>query len=156
MAIRTQQSLSGFIAAAPQLSFTERGDARLYVKVGQEHYRRNDDETFTKLETTFHDLVQFKRAAERSYAQFRKGDHFVAEGYVREYSYEANGQTIEGEEFVAKKIGHDTARTTYTVDRDRPTRAAERGQGIDAPTSDAATPSRDREQVARQDRAVAL
>src|SRR5699024_12667548 len=40
MAMQTQQSFSGFIASEPQLTYTEKGDARLFVKVGKEHYRR--------------------------------------------------------------------------------------------------------------------
>jgi hypothetical protein len=32
MAIRTQESISGFIASDPQLTYTERGDARLYAR----------------------------------------------------------------------------------------------------------------------------
>lgn len=34
MAIRTQESLSGFIASDPQLTYTERGDARFYALYG--------------------------------------------------------------------------------------------------------------------------
>lgn len=159
MAIHTQQSLSGFIASNPQLSFTDRGDARFYAKIGQEHFQRNDDGSFTKLETTFHDLVQYRRAAERSDAAFAKGDKFVAEGYVHPYGYtNADGQAIQGEEFVARKIGHDTARTSYTVDRTRPDRDAATEQGIDGtgsqndltPASEPAHPS------AKPDPAVSL
>ena len=131
MAIHTQQSLSGFIASDPQLTFTTQGDARFYAKIGQEHYSRNDDGTFTQLDTTFHDLVQYRRAAERSYAAFAKGDKFIAEGYTREYDYEFDGQPRHGEEFVVKKIGHDTARTTYTIDRTHAS-TAERDHGLDA------------------------
>ena len=119
MSIRTQQSLTGFIASEPQLTFTTQGDARFYAKIGQEHYRRNDDGAFTQLDTTFHDLVIYRRSAERAYAAFAKGDKFVAEGYVRTYEHHLDGQTQRGEEFIARKLGHDTARTTYTVDRDR-------------------------------------
>lgn len=122
MAMHTQQSLSGFIASDPQLTATDRGDARFYAKIGQEHYQRNLDGSFTQLETTFHDLVVYRRTAERAHAVFAKGDKFVAEGYVHPYEY-PNGQTVTGEEFVAKRIGHDTARTTYTVDRNRPGRS---------------------------------
>ena len=57
MAIQTQQSFSGFVASDPQLSRTENGDARLYMKVGKEHYRQEEDGSFTQLETTFHHLV---------------------------------------------------------------------------------------------------
>src|SRR5690606_18526372 len=110
MAIRTQQSPTGFIASDPQLTFTAQGDARFYAKIGQEHYRRNDDGSFTKLDTTSPDLGQYRRAADRAYAAFAEGDRFVAEGYVRTYEPQPEGQPRQGEEFIAKKLGHDTAR----------------------------------------------
>lgn len=129
MTIPTQESLSGFIASAPQLTFTEHGDARFYAKIGQERYRKEPDGSFTQNETTFHDLVAFKKTAERAHAQLAKGDRFVAEGYTREYDrVDAEGQTTTAEEFVAKRIGHDLARTNYEVDRSRrlsPTRERE-------------------------------
>lgn len=133
MAIHTQQSLSGFIASDPQLSFTTKGDARFYARVGQEHYRRNEDGSFAKTGDTFHDMVQYRKAAERAYAQFHKGDSFVAEGYVHEYDQSVDGQTQHREEFVAKKLGHDTARTTYSVDRTA--RASARDQVVGADRS---------------------
>jgi single-stranded DNA-binding protein len=141
MAIRTYESFSGFIATAPQLSYTANGGARFFVKFGQEHYRKEEDGTFTKQETTFHDLVAFRATAERAHARFSKGDNFVAEGYVRDYQYEdAQGTLIEGSEFVARKIGHDLARTNYEVDRTRRTPAPDRA--FDPPaTSPTARPS---------------
>lgn len=117
MTVQTQQSISGFIASEPQLSHTERGDARLYVKVGIEHFRKEQDDSYTKLETSFHDLIAFRAAAERGAERLAKGDNFIADGRVREYSYEREGQRHEGEEFVATRIGHDLARTRYEVDR---------------------------------------
>lgn len=126
MAIHTQESFTGFIASDPQLSHTGKGEARFYARVGQEHYRREPDGSFTELETTFHDLVAYRATAERAHERFAKGDSFVAEGYTHPYEYERDGQTVQGEEFVAKKIGHDLARTGYDVDRSpRNTRAAE-------------------------------
>lgn len=143
MALHTQESLSGFIASDPQLSYTERGDARLYVKIGQEHYRREADGSFTQTETTFHDLVAFRKTAERAQARLVKGDTFVAEGYVREYERTGpDGETVQAEEFVAKKLGHDLARTRYDVDRtprrpaptqDAPGYAVDGGPRRDAP-----------------------
>ena len=134
MAIHTQESLSGFIASDPQLTFTERGDARLYVKIGQEHYRREDDGSFTQTETTFHDVVAFRKTAERAHARFTKGDKFVAEGYTHRFDRtNSDGQTIQAEEFVAKKIGHDLARTNYTVDRPRRTPVDALNSGIEDP-----------------------
>ena len=117
MAIRTQQSISGFIATDPQLTVTDRGEARFYARFGQENFHREDDGSFTKLEPSFHNLVMYRATAERAFERFTKGDSFVAEGYAHEYSYERDGQSLSGEEFVAKMIGHDTARTRYEVDR---------------------------------------
>ncbi len=117
MAIRTQESLSGFIATDPQLTSTERGEARFYARFGQENYRREETGEFTKLDPSFGNLVLYRASAERAYERFIKGDQFVAEGYTHGYAYERDGQQIEGSEFVAKKIGHDTARTRYDVDR---------------------------------------
>lgn len=125
MAMHTQESVSGFIASDPQLTYTERGDARFYAKIGQEHYRKEPDGSFTQTETTFHDLVAFRKTAERAHAQFAKGDKFIAEGYVRQYDRTEPGeQQVKAEEFVAKKLGHDLARTSYDVDRTRRTAAA--------------------------------
>ncbi|MBS3940485.1 MAG: single-stranded DNA-binding protein [Actinobacteria bacterium] len=134
MAIRTQQSVTGFIASDPQLTFTTHGDARLYAKIGQEHYRRNDDGSYTQLDTTFHDLVIYRRTAERAHAAFAKGDRFVAEGYVRTYEHQVDGQTCHGEEFIATKLGHDTARTTYSIDRTRRAAAVDQAAATEAPT----------------------
>ncbi len=132
MAIHTQESLSGFIASEPHLSFTEQGDARLFVKVGQEHYRREDDGSFTQTETTFHDLVAFRRTAERAHQRLAKGDKFVAEGYTHRYDRtDENGQSVQAEEFVAKKIGHDLARTRYTVNRQARTATAAPADGLE-------------------------
>ena len=117
MSIQTQQSIAGFVASEPQLSYTDKGDARLYMKVGIEHFRKEPDNSFTKLETTFHDLVAFRGAAEQGAERLAKGDHFIADGRVREYSYDRDGQRQEREEFVAARLGHDLARTRYEVDR---------------------------------------
>lgn len=128
MTIRTQQSISGFIASDPQLTQTDRGDARFYARFGQENFRREDDGSFTRLETSFHNLVMYRATAERAYERFSKGDSFVAEGYLHEYNNEREGQATDGVEFVAKKIGHDTARTRYSVDR------SQRAASQDAPS----------------------
>ncbi len=117
MTIPTQMSLHGFIATAPQLNFTGNGAARFYARVGVEHYRKETDGSFTKMESTFHDLVAYAKTAERAYARFRVGDNFVASGYINEYEVDRNGHTEAREEFVARRVGHDVARTRYDVDR---------------------------------------
>ena len=144
MAIRTQQSISGFIATDPKLSQTDRGEARFYARFGQENYRREEDGSFTQLETTFHNLVIYRATAERAFERFAKNDRFVAEGYRHDYAYDREGQKVEGEEFVVKKIGHDTARTRYEVDRtprapeeavEQEAPAREQSRAFDAPPS---------------------
>jgi single-stranded DNA-binding protein len=122
MAITTRESVSGFIASEPQLSFTQNGDARFYARIGQEHAQRGDDGTFTALEPTFTDLVLFGKSAERAYGKFQKGDAFLAEGQARAYTQTVDGNPVERDQFVARRIGHDNNRTTYTVERTRPER----------------------------------
>jgi single-stranded DNA-binding protein len=117
---RTRQSLSGFIVSEPALTTTEKGNARLYVRVGQEHFHREEDNSFTPLEPSFHDLVVFGRTAERAAERLAKGDRFIAEGRVHRFArIDAAGVESEAEEFVAARIGHDVARTNYAVDRSR-------------------------------------
>lgn len=117
MSIPTQMSLNGFIVSDPQLTHTSTGAARFYARIGVEHARKEPDGTFTPLEPSFHDLVLYRAPAERAYARFRKGDSFIASGYVNEYDVERDGRKVPREEFVARRIGHDTARTRYEVDR---------------------------------------
>lgn len=126
MSMHTQSSVSGFIASDPQLSQTSKGDARFYARFGQEHHRREADGSFTQLETTYHNMVMFGRSAQHAHERFARGDKFLAEGYTRTPEYERDGQMVTGEEeFIAKRIGHDTARTRYDVDRTPRRSAAE-------------------------------
>ena len=117
MSIPTQMSLTGFIASEPDLHFTTAGAEYLRVRVGVEHWRKEVDGSFTKLEPTFHDMVAFESTARETYARFRKGDSFVASGYVHEYAQERTGEIKE--EFVARKIGHNANKTAYEVQRRR-------------------------------------
>lgn len=130
MAIKTSPSINGFIASDPRLTFNDDGEARFYARIGVQHYRREEDSSFTELEPTFHDLVQFGKGAELSAERFRKGDNFLAQGYVRDYTRVVDGQERTDEQFVAKRLSHDPNLTTYTVDRrpraERETPAAER------------------------------
>ncbi|MFT4264085.1 MAG: single-stranded DNA-binding protein [Nocardioides sp.] len=125
MSIPTQMSLTGFIASDPQLTSTKDGTARFYARIGVEHARKEPDGTFTPIEPSFHDMVLFGATAEKAHAWFRKGDSFVSSGYAHEYDVERDGKTVTREEFVARRIGHDAARTRYEVDR-TPGRRAER------------------------------
>ena len=121
MTIPTQMSLHGFIATDPDLHFSENGVARFSARVGVRQFRQNHDGATTQLKPTFHDLVIFRKTAERAYETFRKGDTFVATGHINENPYERHGQRIVHEEFVARHIGHDLLLTTYVVQRKQPT-----------------------------------
>lgn len=117
MSIPTQMSLAGFIATVPDLHFSKTGNPRFHARVGCEHYRKEVDGTFTKLDPTFHDLVIFNETALSAYERFRKGDSFLASGYIHEYEVESDDTTVIRDEFVARRIGHDTQRTRYEVRR---------------------------------------
>ncbi len=121
MSIPTKMSLSGFLATVPELHHTKAGTPRFYARIGCEHHRREVDGSFTKLDPTFHDLVAFESTARETYARFRKGDSFVASGYIHEYEVESRdgGASVIKEEFVAKKIGHNANKTDYVVQRGR-------------------------------------
>ncbi|TFD79242.1 single-stranded DNA-binding protein [Cryobacterium fucosi] len=117
MAIDTRQAIAGFIATEPRMTYSDDGTARFYARVGIEHSQQQPDGSFAQLEPTFHDMSAFRRAAEEGVARFHKGDKFIATGRIHEYSYEKDGQTIETEEFIVSRFGHDLARTRYEVDR---------------------------------------
>lgn len=118
MAIKTQQSVSGFIVGFLKLDQTSNGDSRFTARVGQDRFERLENGEFRELDPEYFNIVQFRKAADRSFAAFKPGDRFVAEGYTREFSFTGrDGAEIAGEEFVVKKIGHDTARTNYDVIR---------------------------------------
>lgn len=134
MTIPTQMSLHGFIASTPELTYGKSDVARFRARVGVEQWRKEPDGSFTKLDPQFCEMVMFKSAAERTYARFRAGDQFVASGYVHEYEFDrdGDGETVQREEFVARRIGHDTARTRYSVDRPAVERATGPESGRDA------------------------
>jgi single-strand DNA-binding protein len=120
MSIPTQMSLVGFVASAPELHFTKNGAECCRLRVGVEQWRKEVDGDFTKLDPTFHDMVAFESTARETYARFRKGDSFVASGYVHEYEVERPGErSMIKEEFVARKIGHNVTKTAYEVQRRR-------------------------------------
>ncbi|WP_448071041.1 single-stranded DNA-binding protein [Georgenia yuyongxinii] len=117
MTIPVQQSLAGFIVSDADVSFTETGISQVRFRVGVEHWQRERDGTFTRLENSFHDLLIFGRTAERAADRFRRGDQFVAHGHVETQYAEPPARPAEREVYVARKIGHDLARTAYDVDR---------------------------------------
>jgi single-stranded DNA-binding protein len=126
MSIPTQASLVGFIATVPDLHFSKAGAPRFHARVGCEHFRKEADGSFTRLDPTFHDLVIFNDTALTAYERFAKGDSFLATGHVHEYDASAaDGTTVIRDEFIARRIGHDAQRTRYDVRRRQPEPVAE-------------------------------
>lgn len=115
--IPTRESLAGFIVTEPRLTTTSTGQQRLAARVGVEHWAKEPDGSLTELDPTFHTLAIFGPLAQRLEGRFRKGDRFVAAGHTAAYTLDRSGVTELRHEFVATRIGHDTARTRYTVDR---------------------------------------
>ena len=112
--LRPREALVGYIDSEPRLTYSKNGIARLYARVGVDHFRRDGEDSFVKTGTTFHDMVLFRKTAEEESQKFQQDDRFIAQGYVRPFT-DQNGN--EREEFVATKIGHDMMWTPYTVDR---------------------------------------
>jgi single-strand DNA-binding protein len=149
VAIKTTQSINGFIASDPRITFNDDGQARFYARIGINHYRRNDDGSFTELEPSFHDLIQFGKGAELSTERFRRGDNFLAQGYVRDYTHVVDGEERTEQQFVTNRLAHDPNTTTYEVQRrtrgsERETPAVERGPT----TRDVARAVSDRSEIA--------
>ncbi len=146
--MKKTDGIHGFVAAEPRLTYNDDGKARLYIRIGINHYERLGSGGYKKLPPTYHDLVQFDRAAELSNDRFIKGDDFVAIGYVRTYDVTVDGQTRQAEQFVAYRLMHDPNTTAYEVHR-RP-RTTERDatasgpevQTAAAPAQAANSPSR--------------
>lgn len=150
--IDVRDSLYGFVASEPQLTHSEDGTARLYFKGGQEHYQYDGGNSYTKLPTTFHDVVAFKGAAKHGFKNLSKQDWFIAQGRVRDNANPNTGVTEE--QFIANRLGHDMARTEYEVDRtprrtaarETPERSQERSASFEEPEAERV----DRESHARE------
>ncbi|GAA1813673.1 MULTISPECIES: single-stranded DNA-binding protein [Brevibacterium] len=132
-------SIYGRVESNPSLTHSENGTPRLYFKVRQDHYRYNGGDSYTRLASTYHDVIAFDGAATHGYEQLAKNDWVIAQGRIRENTNPNTGVTEE--QFIANRLGHDLARTTYEVDRTPqptaerrgPEREAERTTGFEAP-----------------------
>ena len=133
MTIPTRMSLHGFIATAPEFN-VENGQRRFFARIGVEHYKQLGPADWERLDPTFHNLVVYGKTAEHAYARFKVGNSFIAEGHINQYEVVRDGQSRMREEFEASRIGHDVARSRYTVDR-RATRQPE------APPADLSAPA---------------
>ena len=87
MGIKNGTIMIGHIAGDPRLTHSEKtGTPRFYARVGVDHWRREDDGTFTKTDRTFHDLAVRYKAAEAAMELFKKGDEFIATGRVEKFT----------------------------------------------------------------------
>jgi len=120
VAIKTSTAMNGFMSDEPRLTYGQDGTPRFYARVGVKHFERLGNGEFKRLSNSYHDLIQFGSAAELSFERFSKGDEFVAQGQVRDYTRDVDGQERTDEQFVATRISHDPNTTTYTVERRAP------------------------------------
>ncbi|BDZ59247.1 MULTISPECIES: single-stranded DNA-binding protein [Micrococcales] len=129
-----RQSFKGRIVSTPSLDTTSTGKAKFYAKVEQRHWNYESDGTYTRLPNSYHDLVAYKGAAVRAYKNLLRGDYFIAEGRMEEYTSKSTGEMKE--RFVATGLGHDMAHTRYDVDRSPRREVAERAAGQQTPERD--------------------
>ncbi|PUB20901.1 single-stranded DNA-binding protein [Promicromonospora sp. AC04] len=143
MTIPIRQSLEGVFLTGLRPGTTRTGIPVLRATVRVQRWRHEQDETFTAQEPVTCDLVVFHEGTQRARTRFRPGDAFVASGHVNTYDAQRDGKTVQCHEFVARRIGHDAARTRYKVTRTRrrlrPTSpaAALAGSGTRAPRTGA-------------------
>lgn len=133
MTIPIRQSLEGTFLTGLRPGTTRRGIPVPRATVRVQQWRHEQDETFTAQDPVTCDLLVFYEGTQRARTRFRPGDAFVASGHVNTYDAVRDGKTVPCHEFVARRIGHDAARTRYKVTR---TRRRPR------PASPAATPAR--------------
>ena len=119
MTIPIRQSLEGVFLTGLRPGSTRSGIPVLRATVRAQQWRHEQDETFTAQEPVTCDLVVFHEGTQRARTRFRPGDAFVASGHVNTYDAQRDGKTVQCHEFVARRIGHDAARTRYKVTRTR-------------------------------------
>jgi single-stranded DNA-binding protein len=116
--IPTRQSLEGVLLTGLRPSTTRTGILVLRAVVRAQQWR-HEGETFTAGEAVTCDLVVFHETTQRARHRFRPGDAVVASGRVNTYETVRDGKKVICHEFVARRLGHDAARTRYKVTRTR-------------------------------------
>lgn len=111
--IPTFTSVEGRLTADPHLQHTQDGAPFVRVRLEAGHKPRHHDGSFVTAGAVPCILLAFGKAAECLARRFRFGDVVVASGRVTE---------DDPGTFVARRVGHDAARTEYTVTRSRPKR----------------------------------
>lgn len=138
MGIKNGTIMIGHIAGDPRLTHSEKtGTPRFYARVGVDHWRREDDGTFTKTDRTFHDLAVRYKAAEAAMDLFKKGDDFIATGRFEKFTDPISG--AEREEFRADTLTPNPVSTRLSIDREprngpaREALGADRSQAFERP-----------------------
>jgi single-strand DNA-binding protein len=139
--VKSYVGVYGFVAGEPRLTYNAEGEPRLYLRIGINHYKPGDGGGYIKLQPTYHDLVQFGRAAELSNERFIKGDDFVAVGYLRTYERPVDGGTEQAEQFVAYRLTHDPNTTTYEIHRQPRSAEREADRGAVHSSAERSTPA---------------
>lgn len=116
MGIKNGTIIVGHIAGDPKLTYSEKtGTPRFYARVGVDHWRREDDGSFTKTDRTFHDLALRYKAAEAAMDLFKKGDDIIATGRFEAFT-DTTG--AEREEFRADTLAPNPVSTRLSIDRE--------------------------------------
>lgn len=118
MTIPIRQSLEGVFLTGLQPGTTRTGVPVLRARVRAQQWQ-HEGETFTPGEPVTCDLVVFHESTQKTRTRFRPGDAFIASGHINTYDITRDGKTVQREEFVARRLGHDAARTRYKVTRTR-------------------------------------
>ena len=144
MGIKNGTIMIGHIAGDPRLTHSEKtGTPRFYARVGVDHWRREDDGTFTKTDRTFHDLAVRYKAAEAAMDLFKKGDDFIATGQFEKFTDPTTG--AEREEFRADTLTPNPVSTRLSIDREprngpaRQALGADRSQAFERPEQSSPT-----------------
>lgn len=144
MGIKNGTIMVGHIAGDPKLTYSEKtGTPRFYARVGVDHWRREDDGTFTKTDRTFHDLAVRYKAAEAAMDLFKKGDDIIATGRFEKFTDPTTG--AEREEFRADTLTPNPVSTRLSIDREprngpaREAPAVDRAQAFERPQQPAQT-----------------
>lgn len=117
MDVVSKESLSGYIAKKGELKRGLDNTAVLVFKLGQKHYRREPDGSFTLISTGYISLVMFGASAEVADDRFTVGDDVVALGAFKPRSYERDARQVEVIEFRTNKLLFDTTHPRYVVTR---------------------------------------
>lgn len=113
--VPVEQALEGMLESDLTWSETRDGTPMLRARVRVERWRASAEGPPDRLPPMFCTLVVFNERTQKARASFQAGDTILASGYVR--SLPADGQGEERHVFVARRIGHDAARTRYQVVR---------------------------------------